>query len=195
MPANDATPVSLKEQLREDWSANGRDWTALGFRALLVHRVGERAARARGPWRFLLWRVYWFGHRHCRNRGIEIPPSVRIGSRVGIFHQGAIVFHPAVVIGDGCRIRHGVTLGAGSTRRSRQAPTLEANVDIGVGAVILGDITVGEGSRIGANVVLTESVPAHSVVVMPRPEILVKPADGGPRVRLPDAAGSQAAAN
>ena len=184
MADDQQVPIRLIDQLREDWSANGRDWWALGFRALLVHRIGERAERARGLLRFLLWRVYWFGHRHCRNRGIEIPPSVSIGRSVGIFHQGAIVFHPAVVIGDRCRIRHGVTLGAGSTRRSRTAPTLEADVDIGVGAVILGDITVGAGSRIGANVVLTESVPADSVVVMPRAEILVKPADGGARVPL-----------
>ncbi|MDO6459529.1 serine acetyltransferase [Granulosicoccaceae sp. 1_MG-2023] len=187
MPSTDAQAPRFFDQIREDWSANGRDWLALGFRALLVHRIGERAQRARGPLRFILWRIYWFGHRHCRNRGIEIPPSVRIGRGVGIFHQGAIVFHPAVVIGDGCRIRHGVTLGAGSTRRSRTAPTLGNHVDIGVGAVILGDITVGERSRIGANVVLTESVPPDSVVVMPSPTVLVKPAGGGPRVPLHEA--------
>ncbi len=172
-------------QVRQDWAVNGRDWFSLGFRALLVHRIGQLTQNAKNRLiRLMLWRVYWFWQRHCRNRGIEIPPQVEIGNGVMIYHQGGIVFHPATVIGDGCRIRHGVTLGAGSTRRSQAAPILENNVDIGVGAALLGDIVVGAGSKIGANVVLTESVPPDSVVVVDRPLILVK--DGEKRKPLGD---------
>ncbi|MCB1757179.1 MAG: serine acetyltransferase [Gammaproteobacteria bacterium] len=172
--------LGLWKQVQQDWAANGRDWFSLGFRAIAVHRLGERAEASNNRLvRLFLWRIYWFLQRHCRNRGIEIPPSVKIGRDVKIHHQGGIVFHPAAVIGDGCRIRNGVTIGAGSTRRSREAPRLGANVDIGVGAALLGDITVGEGSRIGANVVLTESVPADSVVVVERPKILLRDAASG----------------
>lgn len=171
---SDSTKISFWSLLKEDWIANGREAFSLGFRAVVVHRVGEVAQCSRNKlWRLLLWRVYWFWQRHCRNRGIEIPPGVKLGRRVGIFHQGGIVFHPAAVIGDECKIRHGVTLGASSTKRSKKAPRLEVGVDIGVGAALLGDIVIGARCRIGANVVLTESVPADSVVVVDAPKILL----------------------
>ncbi len=171
--------------IRKDWAANGRDWFSLGFRALAVHRIGEFALGLDNKLlRLPLWRVYWFLQRHCRNRGIEIPPQVKIGQNVKISHQGAIVFHPSAVIGDGCHIRHSVTLGAASTRRSADAPTLHDNVDLGAGVAILGGVVIGEGSRIGANVVLTESVPADSVVVVARPQILVKQPGTSRRVAI-----------
>ncbi len=171
--------ISFLDLLKEDWVANGRDVFSLGFRAVVVHRIGEVAEGSRNKLiRPILWRVYWFWQRHCRNRGIEIPPSVSLARRVGIFHQGGIVFHPASVIGEDCRIRHGVTLGAASTKRSQNAPRLEAGVDVGVGACLLGDIVIGAASRIGANVVLTESVPAESVVVVERPTILIRRQNG-----------------
>ncbi len=171
--------ISFWALIREDWIANGRDWFSLGFRALAVHRLGEYTQAVKNRFlQLVLWRIYWFWQRHCRNRGIEIPPSVKIGRQVKIHHQGGIVFHPAVVVSKGCRIRHGVTLGASSTRRSRKAPVLEEDVDIGVGAALLGDIVVGRASRIGANVVLTETVPPGSVVVLDRPKILLKKISG-----------------
>lgn len=174
-----STEIGLLSLWREDWASNGRNWFSLGFRAVAVHRLAERAKAASNPLsRFALWRIYWFWQRHCRNRGIEIPPGVELGRRVAIYHQGGIVFHPATKIGNGCVIRHGVTLGAGSTRRSRAAPTLEENVDIGAGAALLGGITVGRDSRIGANVVLLESVPAESVVVPAAAVILQRGEDG-----------------
>ena len=165
--------ISTLSRMKIDWYANGRDSFSLGFRALAVHRIAELGLRLNNKiLRFLVWRVYWFFQRHCRNRGIEIHPLTKIGLNVNICHQGGIVFHPAAVIEDGCRIRHGVTLGAASSRRSQQAPHLEKNVDIGVGAAILGGITVGEGTRIGANVVLTESVAAGSIVMVEKPLVI-----------------------
>ncbi len=176
---------SIFSRVHSDWVTHGCDWFSLGFRAIAVHRLGESALSTENKWlRLIIWRVYWFLQRHCRNRGIEIPPQAKIGQRVRISHQGAIVFHPATVIGDGCHIRHGVTLGAASARRSTMAPTLENNSDIGSGAALLGDIVVGEGSRIGANVVLTESIPAESVVIVERPLILVKESGASRRKRL-----------
>lgn len=175
---NNRTKISIWELLKEDWVANGRAWFSLGFRAIAVHRIGELAENSKNPFvRPVLWRVYWFWQRHCRNRGIEIPPGVVLGRRIGIFHQGGIVFHPAAIIGDECTIRHGVTLGAASSKRSQKAPRIEPRVDIGAGAALLGGIVVGAGSRIGANVVLTESVPADSVVVVELPKILLRRQD------------------
>ncbi len=176
---------STLARIRGDWITHGRNWFSLGFRALAVHRIGESALAMQNKLlRLLLWRVYWFCQRHCRNRGIEIPPQVKIGQRVKISHQGAIVFHPAVVIGNGCHIRHGVTLGTAGKSSSKTAPTLEDNISIGAGVAILGNIIVGKGTRIGANVVLTESVPEDSIVVVERPVILVKDLGTSKRVRI-----------
>src|ERR1700712_1275992 len=89
-------------QIREDYIAHGRDWTKPGFRAVAVHRFGNwrmgvRPKIIRAPFS-MFYRILF---RRCRNcYGIELPYTVKLGRRVIIEHQGAIVFHGSCVIGD-----------------------------------------------------------------------------------------------
>jgi serine O-acetyltransferase len=167
--------TSLVEVVREDRRYNGCDWTASGFQAVALHRVGRWLEDAplvvQVPGRFL--------HRLAtvlvRNLyGIEIPQSVELGRRVVIGHQSGIVIHPLSVIGDGCIILHNSTLAGPEqpTRSAHPAPRLGNDVWIGVGAVVLGGVTVGDGAHIGPNVVVTTDIPAGAVVVAEPPRVI-----------------------
>ena len=162
--------------IKEDYDRHGCDSSRAGFRALAVHRFGEWAFARRGKVTgFISRRLFWFLHRRIRNHyGIEIMRGARLGRRVIFVHQGGIVIHNSSKIGDNCLIRHGVTLGARSRKQSKKAPTLENNVEVGVGAVIIGDITIGENAIIVPNTVVMTNVPANAVVVPPTPEIIIK---------------------
>ena len=110
-------------------------------------------------------------HAHGKT-GIDIHPGAKIGRSFFIDHGTGVVIGETSVIGNHVRLYQGVTLGALSPRRSEGAafrhrkrhPTIEDNVIIYSGATILGDTTIGEGSIIGGNVWLVESVPPHSKV-------------------------------
>ena len=97
--------------------------------------------------------------------GIEIHPGASIGKRFFIDHGMGIVIGETTEIGDDVTIYHGVTLGGVSLKKGKRHPNIEDNVVIGAGAKILGAITIGECSRIGANAVVVEDVPSNSIVV------------------------------
>lgn len=97
--------------------------------------------------------------------GIEIHPGASIGKRFFIDHGMGVVIGETTEIGDDVTIYHGVTLGGVSLKKGKRHPTIENNVVIGAGAKILGAITIGECSRIGANAVVVEDVPLNSIVV------------------------------
>jgi serine O-acetyltransferase len=175
--------VELVEQIKEDWEANGRDWTRPGFRALAVHRFGNwRMSVEPTLLRAPLSVLYRAAERHCRNvYGIELPYSAKVGRRVKIEHQGGIVIHGDSTIGDACTIRQGVTLGMKNTDKAFDAPTLERGVDVGAGAVILGAVRVGEGAQIGANAVVVKDIEAGAVAVgVPAKVIATKKAEPTP---------------
>lgn len=94
--------------------------------------------------------------------GISIPDEAEIGKGLLINHFGGIVINGGTKIGNFCTISHGVTLG--NKKPGGKSPKVGNNVFIAVGAKILGDITIGDNSIIGANAVLTHSVPANSIV-------------------------------
>jgi serine O-acetyltransferase len=120
---------------------------------------------------------------HSRT-GIDIHPGAQIGESFFIDHGTGVVIGETTVIGNNVKLYQGVTLGALSfpkdekgrlIRGQKRHPTIEDNVVIYAGATILGgDTTIGEGSIIGGNVWLTESVPAGSRVVQgdPKPRLL-----------------------
>ncbi len=97
--------------------------------------------------------------------GIEIHPGAKIGKRFFIDHGMGVVIGETAEIGDDVTIYHGVTLGGTSWKKEKRHPTIENNVMIGVGAKILGPLTVGHDSKIGANSVVVNGVPPHSTVV------------------------------
>jgi serine O-acetyltransferase len=97
--------------------------------------------------------------------GIEIHPGASLGRRVFIDHGMGIVIGETAVVGDEVTLYHGVTLGGTSLEKVKRHPTLQPCVVVGAGAKILGDITIGSHSRIGANAVVVKDVPPQSVVV------------------------------
>jgi serine O-acetyltransferase len=97
--------------------------------------------------------------------GIEIHPGAKIGPGFFIDHGMGVVIGETSEIGADVTLYHGVTLGGTSLAKGKRHPTLEHRVVVGAGAKILGAITIGEGSRIGANAVVVKSVPPNSVVV------------------------------
>ena len=97
--------------------------------------------------------------------GVEIHPGAQIGKNVFFDHGMGIVVGETAVIGDNCIIFHGVTLGGVASTKTKRHPTLENNVTIGAGAKILGNIIIGENSKIGANSVVLKDIPKNSVAV------------------------------
>ena len=96
--------------------------------------------------------------------GIEIHPAAKIGRRFFIDHGMGIVIGATAVVGDDVMIYHDVTLGARGVGSGKRHPTIGNNVVIGAGARVLGDIKVGEGAKISANMVVTKEVPAKTSV-------------------------------
>ena len=97
--------------------------------------------------------------------GIEIHPGATVGRRFFIDHGMGVVIGETAVIGDDVLMYHGVTLGGVSLEKTKRHPTLENGVLIGMGAKILGDITIGAGARIGANAVVTRDIPSGATAV------------------------------
>jgi serine O-acetyltransferase len=97
--------------------------------------------------------------------GIEIHPGATIGPGFFIDHGMGVVIGETAEIGADVTMYHGVTLGGTSLEKGKRHPTIGDRVVIGAGAKVLGAITIGEDSRIGANAVVVKSVPANSVVV------------------------------
>jgi serine O-acetyltransferase len=131
-----------------------------GFHALLIYRAAHWlwTHGLNTPGRVL-------SHVGRFLTGVEIHPGARIGRRFFIDHGMAVVVGETTEIGDEVTIYQGVTLGGTSTHRGKRHPTIEDSVTIFSGAKVLGPITVGRHSRIGAGSVLVSSVPAHSTVV------------------------------
>ena len=118
---------------------------------------------------------------------IDIHPGASIGRRVFIDHGIGVVIGETAIVGDDVTIYLGVTLGGVSLNKGKRHPTIEDSVVIGGGAKILGDITIGKGSKIGANSVVVKDVPAYSTVVG-IPGKIVKRKDNEPlsHNKLPD---------
>jgi len=97
--------------------------------------------------------------------GIEIHPGANIGKGVFIDHGMGVVIGETAVVGDDVIIYHGVTLGASSIEKGKRHPTIKNGVIISNGAKILGNIVVGENSKIGSGSVVVKDVPANCTVV------------------------------
>jgi len=131
-----------------------------GLHAVWGHRIGRWLWTHRCK---LLGR--WMSHLTRALTGIEIHPGATIGPRFFIDHGMGVVVGETAEIGSDVTLYHGVTLGGTSLAKGKRHPTLQDRVVVGAGAKILGAITVGADSRIGANAVVVKSVPPNSVVV------------------------------
>src|SRR5438874_13302816 len=127
-----------------------------GFHSLVFYRVSH--------W---LWTRKWLllgrfiSHLGRLFTGIEIHPGAKIGRRFFIDHGMGVVIGETAEIGDDVTLYQGVTLGGTSTHKGKRHPTIEDFVVITTGATVLGPVTVGHGSRIGAGSVVIHSVPPN----------------------------------
>ncbi|WP_018018088.1 serine O-acetyltransferase EpsC [Corynebacterium capitovis] len=131
-----------------------------GLHAIWVHRLCHRMWNRgwKAPARVLAQLNRFF-------TGIEIHPGARIGRRFFIDHGMGIVIGETAEIGDGVMLYHGVTLGGQVLTQTKRHPTIHDNVTIGAGAKVLGPVEIGANSAIGANAVVTKSVPPNSIAV------------------------------
>ncbi|MFH1381734.1 MAG: serine O-acetyltransferase [Chloroflexota bacterium] len=124
--------------------------------------------------------------------GIEIHPGARIGEGFFIDHGMGVVIGETAIIGDDVLLYQGVTLGGTSLQKVKRHPTLCDNVVVGVGAKVIGDITIGENSKIGAGAVVVDNVPPNATVVgIPGRVVAVRNPDTDTVERLPDPVGER----
>ena len=150
--------------------------------------IKERDPAARGFWETILCypgfqaiSLHWISHKLWKYNlpilprllsqitrfltGVEIHPGARIGAGVFIDHGMGVVIGETSEIGDRCLLYQGVTLGGTGKETGKRHPTLAANVVVGAGAKVLGDIHIGTNTRIGAGSVVVKNVEANSTVV------------------------------
>ena len=131
-----------------------------GFQAIFMHRFTHKLWKLKFP---LVPRILSQINRSLT--GIEIHPGAKIGKKVFIDHGMGVVIGETAEIGNNCLLYQGVTLGGTGKSHGKRHPTLEENVVIGAGAKVLGSITVGANTRIGAGSVVVRSVKGNSTVV------------------------------
>ncbi len=130
------------------------------FKAILKYRKAHKLYEKK---HYFLAR--WVSQRAARKTGIEIHPGATIGKGLFIDHGHGVVIGETAIIGDNVTLYQGVTLGGTGKQKGKRHPTLEDNVMVGTGAKVLGDITIGAGSMIGAGSVVLNDVPPNSTVV------------------------------
>ncbi len=130
-----------------------------GFHALQLHRIAhwlwnkqEKAA------------AFFLQSRSSLVFSVDIHPAAKIGSGILIDHATGIVIGETAVVGNNVSMLHGVTLGGTGKHGGDRHPKIGDGVQIGAGAKILGNIKVGEGSKVAAESVVLTDVPAHTTV-------------------------------
>lgn len=131
-----------------------------GLHAIWIHRVSHS-----------LWNRHFFflarllSHISRMLTGIEIHPGAKLGKRVFIDHGSGVVIGETAEVGDDVLIYMGVVLGGTALEKIKRHPTVENDVVLGSGAIVLGPITIGRGAKIGAGSVVIRSVPPGATVV------------------------------
>ncbi len=153
-----------------------------------------------------VWAIFWYriAHRLYRNNfravarmimgisqiltNIDIHPGATIGNRVFIDHGMGVVIGQTAIIEDDVLIYQGVTLGGVSLIAGKRHPTIKRGAVIGAGAKILGNITIGENSKVGANSVVVRNVPENSTAIGIPAHVIQKGRDKDPfsHNKLPD---------
>ncbi|QDU55054.1 serine O-acetyltransferase [Aeoliella mucimassa] len=158
--------MTLWQLWREDYHTHGRKLFDQGFWSVAVHRFGN--------WRMgIKWKLVRMPFTLLYNvsfklveilTGITLPYTCRLGRRVHVWHHSGIIIS-AYAIGDDVHLRQSTTMGVVRRDENADIPIIEDRVDIGCGVCILGGVRVGHDSVIGANAVVLEDVPPHSIAV------------------------------
>ena len=155
----------IDSAIERDPATNGRlemFLTAPGLHAVWMHRVASFIFHK------LRWRIVarMFAQWARLITGIELHPAAKIGRRLFIDHGMGVVIGATAIVGDDVLMYHGVTLGGKTLERGvKRHPTIGNNVVLGAHSIILGDIKVGDGARIGAQAIVTKNVKAGATVV------------------------------
>ena len=168
---SDNSKLDLFSQIKEDFNVPKNNDPALnsnleiffnypGVWAIINYRIANRLYQ-RGFKRIA--RVYSGISQFLTNT--DIHPAAQIGRRVFIDHGIGVVIGETTIIEDDVLIYQGVTLGGVSLNKGKRHPTIKSNSVIGSGAKVLGNITIGTSSKIGANSVVISDVPDYSTAV------------------------------
>ena len=130
-----------------------------GFHALQAYRIAHWLWQQRRQHMAL-----YLQNRISEVFAADIHPAARLGRGIMIDHATSLVIGETAVVEDDVSMLHEVTLGGTGKERGDRHPKVRQGVLIGAGAKILGNVEVGEGSRVGAGSVVLEPVPAHCTV-------------------------------
>ena len=150
-----------------------------GFQALQLQRVANwywREGRSEVA-SFLQSRMAEVFH-------VDIHPGAKIGSGIMLDHATGLVIGETAIIGDNVSVLHSVTLGGNGNERGKRHPTIGNGVMISAGAKIIGNINIGEGSKIGAGSLVIKSMPAHVTVVGVPASVIGTPLDEIPALNM-----------
>jgi len=160
-----ADELGLVDLLTEDFATYDRNPVEPGLWGVVAHRIGRRSSQlasrparvaAEATYQVMSTAVDWLW-------GIQVPRSVELGRRVRIWHHGCIVLN-ARSIGSDVHIRQNTTFGPVRAGEGG-LPVIEDRADIGSGACVLGDVTLGHDATVGANSVVLKDVPPHAMVL------------------------------
>lgn len=130
-----------------------------GYQAIQAYRIGH-----------FLWRrgqrdlAYFFQMRISEIFGVDIHPAARIGKGIMVDHAHSIVIGETAVVGDNVSMLHSVTLGGTGKEEQDRHPKIGNGVLIGAGAKVLGNLQVGDCSRVAAGSVVLQDVPPNTTV-------------------------------
>ncbi|MFK7976497.1 MAG: serine O-acetyltransferase [Halioglobus sp.] len=150
-----------------------------GFHALQTHRVAH--------W---LWNngreslALFFQNRISTKFGVDIHPASHMGQGILLDHATGLVIGETAVVGNNVSILQSVTLGGTGKDEGDRHPKIGDGVLISAGAKILGNITVGEGAKVGAGSVVLEDVPAHTTVAGVPAKVVGKPSSDQPALEM-----------
>lgn len=152
-------------QATQERDPAARNWLEIllcynGLHAIIAHRINHRL------WQWgLRLLARWLSQVAKFFTGIEIHPGAQIGEGFFIDHGMGTVIGETSEIGDNVTLFQGVTLGGTGKERGKRHPTLEDDVTVGAHAQILGSITIGKGSVVGAGAVVVDDIPEYCTVV------------------------------
>uniref|UniRef100_A0A7S2WQ32 serine O-acetyltransferase n=1 Tax=Eucampia antarctica TaxID=49252 RepID=A0A7S2WQ32_9STRA len=132
-----------------------------GFAALVCHRAARYFWKKKNS----RYTALWLQSQASSAFGVDIHPLAEIGCGVMLDHATGIVIGETATVGDGCTILHGVTLGGTGRESGDRHPKVGRDVLIGAGAKILGNIRLGDGSKIGAGSIVLRPVPSGATAV------------------------------
>ncbi len=141
-----------------------------GFRATASYRIGQAVARRRIG--LFAAAVTWRVGRLLS--GATLSPQSQIAGGLLLPHPEGVIVGAGTRVESGVTIQQRVTIGGNMGRTSvtgREKPVIGAGTFLGPGSVIAGPVTLGAGSRVAANVLVTTDIPAGSTVTPPRPKV------------------------